>query len=141
LFNQRAAAPGSVMAWDYHVILATPGAGQWQVFDFDTRLPFPCPWHVYFTQTFPDQGRLPRRWRSQLRLVPADSYLARFCSDRSHMVGTVPPEAFPGYPPICPEQTDAAIPLAAYRDMDRELDDGSRVVWADTLLDGDGPVP
>jgi hypothetical protein len=137
LLNQRAADPGAPMAWDYHVILVTPDDGGWRVYDFDSRLAFPKPWREYLRQTFPEQDRLPSRWRSQVRLVPADRYLARFCSDRRHMVGVVPLSAFPKDPPICPDDPDVAITLDAYRDMTRRLDDGSRVVWAADL----GPDP
>jgi hypothetical protein len=134
--NQRAVVPGALMAWDYHVVLGMRRKGAWQVFDFDSRLPFPVPWPTYFRATFPEQRLLPERWRSRMRQIPARSYCERFCSDRSHMVGRVAAAEFPPYAPICPEDAAAAITLGAYRDMSRALDDGSILVDVAGVADG-----
>jgi hypothetical protein len=134
--NQRAVAPGELMAWDYHVVLGTLQKGTWQVYDFDSRLPFPVAWPTYFRATFPEQHLLPERWRSRMRLIPARSYCERFCSDRSHMVGRVAVSEFPPHPPICPEDARFAITLEAYRDLSRVLDDGSTVVDVAGVADG-----
>ena len=134
LLNQRAAAAGSLMAWDYHVVLARVGPGGCQVFDFDSRLPFPSSGLVYLTGTFPRQHRLPARWRTWVRRIPADAFLRRFWSDRSHMRGHLPTSEFPDYPAIQPPDRDAPIGLADYRDIDRQLDDGSVVEPVETLV-------
>ena len=136
VLNQRAALPGRVMAWDYHVVLACPAETGFVVFDLDTVLPFPSPWPEYFRSTFPEQARLPRRWRSWVRLIPVRSFLERFCSDRSHMIGHLPHNEFPPYPPICPDDTAGAVTLAQYRDMTLCLDDESRVREVEALSGG-----
>lgn len=134
VLQQRAAAPGAAMAWDYHVVLSAPADGGEVIYDFDTRLPFPCPQRRYLTATFPDQQRLPARWRSRVRKIPGDAYLERFCSDRSHMQRRLPAPAFPSYPTICACERDRAIQLAEYRDMEKTLDDGSVVLSIDALI-------
>lgn len=136
VLNQRATPPGRVMAWDYHVVLALPQGGSFQVFDLDTRLAFPTSWPDYFRHTFPNQQHLPLRWRSRVRLVPVRSYLDRLCSDRGHMVGRLPREAFPAYPPICPDDRRRSISLADYCDMYRPLDDGSVMVEVSAAMQG-----
>jgi len=136
--NQRAAATGEVMGWDYHVVLAVPRAGAFEVYDLDSRLPFPIAWPAYFEATFPGQRRLPARWRSRMRQIPVTSYLERFCSDRSHMLGKVASSQFPPYPPICPPDPAAAVTLSAYRDLARPVGDGSLV--ADVAAVTGGPL-
>lgn len=137
--NQRAAAPGALIAWDYHVVFAAEVAGVPQVFDLDSRLPFPCSWCVYFDGTFPDQSSLPERWRSVVRQIPASSYLDRFYSDRQHMVGRLPSSAFPDYPPLRPQDARMAIDLCHYRDIRKQLDDGSQVAPVESARNG--PLP
>lgn len=141
LRQQRAAPPGALMAWDYHVVLSAPGAGGFRIYDLDTRLPFPCLQGHYLAATFPEQRRLPDRWRSLVRRIPGDAYLKRFCSDRSHMLGWLPAAAFPDYPIICPNDRTDAIRLAEYRDMTRPLDDGSLVMPVELLTDRAPPGP
>lgn len=131
--HQRAAPPGAWMAWDYHVVLSAPDAGGFAVYDLDSRLPFPSQQSDYLSATFSEQRRLPARWQSLVRRIPGDAYLNRFCSDRSHMLGRLPRSAFPNYPAICPGDRSSAILLAEYRDMTRELDDGSVVLPVDLL--------
>lgn len=134
--NQRAAAPGALMAWDYHVVFAAEVAGAPKVFDLDSRLPFPSPWRVYFDGTFPNPSGLPERWRSEVRQIPARGYLDRFYSDRQHMVGKVPPSAFPDYPPLGPKNSGMAIHLSQYRDLGKWLDDGSLVAPVEEARNG-----
>jgi hypothetical protein len=136
VMNQHAAPATTLMAWDYHVVLAVPQDGVMQVFDLDSRLPFPSPWSAYFRGTFPNQPALPPRWRTRLRQVPVGAYLDRFCSDRHHMQGKLPATAFPDYPPLCPQDRSIAIVLQDYLDLDRGLDDGSRVGSVDQAMEG-----
>ena len=135
LLNQRAAPVGGVMAWDYHVVLVVEQGGRRRVFDFDTRLAFPSVASDYLANAFPPQRQLPGKWRTWVREIPAAAYLSRFYSDRRHMQGHVPASAFPDYPPIKPQDRRRAIPLANYRDMSRDLDDGSVVMSLEQLLE------
>ena len=87
LWQQRAAAVGQPVVWDYHVVLAARSAPEqaWQVYDFDTRLAFPSAVDIWLDETFPGCDR----WRSDLRpyfrVVPAADFRDRLVSDRSHM--------------------------------------------------------
>jgi hypothetical protein len=69
-----------------------------------------------------------------VRRIPAASYLQRFCSDRSPMLGTIPADRFPEYPVINAGTSYSPIPLYAYWDMTKVLDDGSRVFDVDEYL-------
>lgn len=136
VMNQRVAGRTALMAWDYHAVLAVPDGDVTQIFDLDSRLPFPSPWPAYFTGTFPEQDALPARWRTWLRQIPVKSYLDRFCSDRHHMRGKLPSTDFPDYPPLCPEDKSIAIALEEYLDMERILNDGSVVASVRQAMDG-----
>ena len=134
LVNQRAAPSGWPVVWDYHVVLRIHDSDGDIVLDPDTRMPFPMPTADYLRDTFPDSRRLPDRLRTLVRSIPAESYLTHFYSDRSHMQGQLPGSAFPDYPIIQPEAGVEAIDLAAYRDPQRSLHDGSRVTTIDELI-------
>ncbi|MDF1566257.1 MAG: hypothetical protein P1V51_24710 [Deltaproteobacteria bacterium] len=126
-----------LVVWDYHVVVRAGGL----VYDLDTRLPFPMPVEDYLRATFPPQAGLPEAFRAFVRRIPAAAFVARFSSDRSHMVGAVPPEAFPPWPPILPSRADA-IPLQRYWDLAQALDDGSEVLpiegYRDAVSSGRG---
>jgi len=126
LLNQRAAPSGRLITWDYHLVLQAGFPEGVYIFDLDTRLFFPSPVKDYLRNTFPPQATLPERYRAWVRSIPADTYLRRFSSDRSHMTGVVAQSEFPDYPPILAPQAKA-IDLSAYRDITRALDDGSQV--------------
>ena len=117
LFEQRGAAPGSPVAWDYHVVLQARLPDQTVIFDFDSRLSFPQPAKSYFAMTFGNQKTLPENLRTWVRTTPAADYLAHFYSDRSHMIGQIPMSAFPDYSIIQPSPGITRIPLSDYRDM------------------------
>ncbi|MDJ0738438.1 MAG: hypothetical protein QNJ91_01900 [Gammaproteobacteria bacterium] len=134
LLEQRAAPPGMPVVWDYHVVLRARDAQHDRIFDLDTRLAFPQATDGYLRATFPAQQALPAGLRAQVRSIPAAAYLARFRSDRSHMVGHLPASAFPDYPCLTPAPGVAAIDLADYRDPRRRLDDGSTLCHVDDLL-------
>jgi hypothetical protein len=127
LLNQRAAQRGQPVAWDYHVVLRVDIGESPQVLDLDTRLDFPTTYLGYLRETFLPQSELPERYRTWVRCIPAASYLAHFHSDRSHMRGRLPAEAYPDYPVIQPVAGSLSIDLADYRDMRKPLPDGSLV--------------
>lgn len=133
MLNQQAMPAGQAQAWDYHVVLLVedePGIGS-LILDFDTRLPFACDLDTYLAGSFPNPADLPPTMQAWVRSIPADSYLERFSSDRSHMRGVIPETEFPDYPPIHPatglvSRLDA-VTLAEYRDMQQQLTDGSQL--------------
>lgn len=141
LRKQRNVPDGLPTVWDYHVVLEAEHAdGRW-IFDPDSRLPFPCPYADYLHDTFGAQDELRHELRTWVRRIPASAYLDRFHSDRSHMLGMLPPEAFPNYPPIQVAADTPGIALHEYRDMRRELDDGSVVLPVSALITGEHAEP
>lgn len=136
LANQRAAAQGRLVIWDYHVVLQARLDHIEYMFDPDTRLDFPEPLANYLRQTFPAQAELPARMRTWVRSIPAASYLGHFRSDRRHMLGRVPLSAYPDYPIIMPPVGARCIDLSDYRDMHKALADGSVVQPVDALARG-----
>jgi len=128
LLNQLAANEGLPVAWDYHVVLQARIDASALIFDLDSRLDFPTPLHAYLRNTFPDQAELPEHYRAWVRVIPAQSYLEHFFSDRSHMLGLMPTSEFPDYPIIRPATGIDAISLDAYRDLHADLADGSCVL-------------
>lgn len=85
LWAQRAAPPGELVAWDYHVVALSLGDSGWAVWDLDTRLGLPVSLDDYLEGTFVGSDALPRAFQPRFRRVPRDEYLATFASDRSHM--------------------------------------------------------
>ena len=89
MFQQRAAqSADTACCWDYHVILVgrdstNNGGGSPQVWDMDSRLPYPCPLPHYLAHTFPYEWPDPHG--PQFRILPATTYLQTFASNRSHM--------------------------------------------------------
>jgi len=82
LLHQRAAPPGRLIAWDYHVVVVD---GQGRVWDQDSRLPLPSPGLDWLDRSFALAGQLPALYAPRLRVIPADEYRAGFASDRRHM--------------------------------------------------------
>ena len=117
--SQKAVPEGEYMVWDYHVILVDRGAGQ--VYDFDSRLPFPARLSEYLSATLPDVARVLPEFIPEFRVVPAADYLAHFCSDRGHMKGVVPESEFPEWPAIRCEGLNRPVPLARYRDPGQDI--------------------
>uniref|UniRef100_A0A3P9JKL5 Protein N-terminal glutamine amidohydrolase n=1 Tax=Oryzias latipes TaxID=8090 RepID=A0A3P9JKL5_ORYLA len=88
---------------DYHVILLKVGVKSDSViYDLDSVLPFPCTLRLYAAQALRSDRNLRPEYHRKLRVVPANSFLLNFASDRSHMRNSdgtwkMPP---PSYPPI-----------------------------------------
>ncbi|HYN76565.1 MAG TPA: hypothetical protein VES73_02080 [Lamprocystis sp. (in: g-proteobacteria)] len=82
LLHQRAAPPGQLIAWDYHVVVVD---GQGRVWDQDTRLPLPSRGCDWLARTFALASRLSAIYAPRLRVIPAGEFTASFASDRSHM--------------------------------------------------------
>jgi hypothetical protein len=86
MFQQRASSDvDSPCCWDYHVILlsVTCPENNVLVWDFDSRLPYPCPLSDYLEESFPYDYDEP--YAPLFRLSPASSFLKNFSSDRMHM--------------------------------------------------------
>jgi hypothetical protein len=79
--RQKAAPPGDMIIWDYHVILHRDGF----IYDFDSRLGFRSPAREYIGLSFPPAT--PPALRPLFRLITARTWLKEFSSDRRHMRG------------------------------------------------------
>ncbi|KAJ7273567.1 N-terminal glutamine amidase-domain-containing protein [Mycena haematopus] len=107
LWNQKLRQ--SVVVWDYHVVLLLQSRDkQHWIYDFDTRLTFPCLMKDYLAFTF--RQDVPSSYQSLFRIVPGLTYIEHFASDRSHMLTdasesnseTSAVEAYRSPPPLHP---------------------------------------
>jgi len=104
MMQQRAAPPGELVVWDYHVIVITDGDGP-EAWDPDSSLGMPVPLLDYLAATFPVLPGDLAGYQPRFRLVAAAELIATFSSDRSHMRRgdgsyTQPPP--PWEPPVAP---------------------------------------
>lgn len=120
IYHQKIHPPHEPTIWDYHVILHAEVDEQPVILDFDSHCQFPCPINEYFALSFPVWDQLYERYRPYLRCVDASDYYKRFYSDRSHMRGIVPNEAFPAYPYIQPQQIQSVLTLSQLLDVSNE---------------------
>ncbi|MEN8171007.1 MAG: hypothetical protein ABFS08_12365 [Pseudomonadota bacterium] len=134
LFKQRRAGEQGYVVWDYHVVLRRHDEDGDYIYDFDTQLPFPCSSREYISASFSAQSELPEAEQASVRLIPAQEYLHRFSSDRAHMRGVIAEDEFPSWPAITPNHAQV-IRLDEYRDMEKRLGDGSRVLSVNAYLE------
>jgi hypothetical protein len=80
--NQRAAAPGEAIGWDYHCVVLD---GRGRIWDLDTRLGLPLPGRDWLAGSMPFAAGLPAALKPMFRLVPATHFRRDFASDRGHM--------------------------------------------------------
>lgn len=86
LWMQRASQdPSQPVVWDYHVILLEKKDDAYQVWDLDSSLPCPTDVTHYVEQSVSRIENLPEKWHIQFRVIPSQSFLEMFSSDRSHM--------------------------------------------------------
>lgn len=117
LWKQKSSRGDEPVVWDYHVILVHQNQQSF-IYDLDTTLPFPCHLQLYAHQAFQTDQRIkPAFWR-KLRVVPAETYLRNFASDRSHMKDSdgswrMPPPSYP-----CIETPESKMNLDDYISMD-----------------------
>ncbi|XP_041867220.1 protein N-terminal glutamine amidohydrolase isoform X2 [Melanotaenia boesemani] len=103
LWKQKSGHGDQPVIWDYHVVLIQVGLqSDSLVYDLDSELPFPCSLRLYAAQAFRSDHFIRPEFHRKLRVIPADSFLLNFASDRSHMRNSdgtwkMPP---PSYPPI-----------------------------------------
>lgn len=126
LLNQQAAPPHKIAVWDYHVVLLADINHQLLIFDFDTRLPFVTPVQNYIQYTFISPDDLPKELMVYIRKIPAQSYLEKFYSDRSHMFRHIEACQYPPWPIINADQHQS-IKLDRYLDIEQQLNDGSQL--------------
>ena len=130
LWHQKVFELNSIGIWDYHVVLLDAARGE--IYDYDTRLDSPLAAHSYLSATFGRQQQLPIEFRTTVRVVPAQEFLLRFNSDRSHMldengIALVP---FPDWPAIVSSQP---ITLSQYTSVDSIPDSDSFLVAVDAF--------
>lgn len=106
--SQRAAPPGQVIGWDYHVVALVESDRRAWVLDLDSRLPFPVELSGYLQGSFPPTA--PGEGRPRFRLVPAVDYRSKLRTDRRHMRAADgswlhPP---PPWPEISPGESNLA---------------------------------
>ncbi|XP_078124383.1 protein N-terminal glutamine amidohydrolase [Sander vitreus] len=104
LWKQKSGRGDQPVIWDYHVILLQlgPQVSSSVVYDLDSELEFPCSLKLYAAEALRSDTHIRAQYHRKLRVVPADSFLLNFASDRSHMKNSdgswkMPP---PAYPPI-----------------------------------------
>jgi hypothetical protein len=118
LFQQRAAErPGEPVRWDYHVILSRTIGAMTEVWDLDCLLGAPLPAVEWLAASLPGVEQWSRAHRPWFRVIPASTYLAEFCSDRSHML-----DCTGGYqqaPPPWPCIGQGALTLMSWVDLTR----------------------
>ncbi|XP_022603284.1 protein N-terminal glutamine amidohydrolase [Seriola dumerili] len=119
LWKQKSGHGDRPVIWDYHVILLQAGLqSDSLVYDLDSELSFPCSLKLYAAQAFRSDRNIRPEYHRKLRVVPADSFLLNFASDRSHMKTSdgswrMPP---PPYPPI--HTTESHMNLDDFISMD-----------------------
>ncbi|KAF2976354.1 hypothetical protein EK904_011346 [Melospiza melodia maxima] len=111
---------------DYHVILLHLCSGEQSfIYDLDTVLPFPCPFHVYSVEAFRLDDSLRPEFHRKIRMVRADLYLKTFASDRSHMKDANGKWQKPPPPYPCIETADSKMNLDDFISMNPEVGWGS----------------
>lgn len=103
LWKQKSGHGDLPVIWDYHVILLQADQSDSLVYDLDSTLSFPCSLKLYAAQALRSESDIRPEYHRKFRVVPADSFLLNFASDRSHMRNSdgswkMPP---PTYAPIC----------------------------------------
>ncbi|XP_074841723.1 protein N-terminal glutamine amidohydrolase isoform X2 [Carettochelys insculpta] len=126
LWKQQSGRGDEPVIWDYHVVLLHVSSGDQNfIYDLDTVLPFPCPFHTYIEEAFKSDDVLLPEFRRKVRLVRADLFLKTFASDRSHMKDASgcwqkPPPSYP-----CIETEDTKMNLDDFISMNPMVGWGS----------------
>ncbi|NRB40158.1 MAG: hypothetical protein HRU20_17120 [Pseudomonadales bacterium] len=112
-----------LVIWDYHVVLQFDDADKKYILDFDSLLDFPCIKSVYFTATLLPPKPLFDAFAVLCREIPLQQFLQQFDSDRSHMLDECGNAlaTFPEYPAIRADDTDSAVCLMDYIDMQKNI--------------------
>uniref|UniRef100_A0A671QUR9 Protein N-terminal glutamine amidohydrolase n=1 Tax=Sinocyclocheilus anshuiensis TaxID=1608454 RepID=A0A671QUR9_9TELE len=125
IWKQKYSRGDQPVIWDYHVILLHVNKqGQSYIYDLDTILPFPCLFDGYSKEAFrSDEHLKPAFFRSELKLrvIPGDTYLKKFASDRSHMKDSVGNWRMPPPPYPCLETSESKMNLDDFICMDARV--------------------
>ncbi len=114
MLEQKAAlTPSTPVFWDYHVVLLCESEG-YQVFDFDTTLPFKTDLETYLKASFLSENVMSPEQKPLFRVVPAQEFIDVFVSDRSHMKT---PQGWSAPPPNWDAIGCGASNLAHFIDM------------------------
>lgn len=132
VYLQRLTLEGIPILWDYHVVLYD--AERQLVFDFDSRLPFPCDAAEYMARTFRRTPHLSAEMVPLLRGVATPAFVADFYSDRSHMRDAAGRYVQP--PPPWPPPTTGTVALSEYLAFDAVIRGASgwTVAFEETVL-------
>ncbi len=133
-FSQKSTIVTLPVIWDYHVIMLAEIHQQYYIFDFDTRLSFISPIQEYLQNTFITPDKLPQEFIPYIRKIPAENYLSRFYSDRTHMENQIVQSDFPPWPIINAGKKDC-ISLTDYLSIDKQLDDKSQILKVSSLTE------
>uniref|UniRef100_A0A3Q2R378 Protein N-terminal glutamine amidohydrolase n=1 Tax=Fundulus heteroclitus TaxID=8078 RepID=A0A3Q2R378_FUNHE len=101
LWKQKSGHGNEPVLWDYHVILLqVRPQSESLVYDLDSELSFPCSLRLYGAMAFRSDRHIRPEYHRKLRVIPAESFMLNFASDRSHMRnpdGTwkMPPPPYP----------------------------------------------
>jgi hypothetical protein len=107
------------IVWDYHVVvlITSSDLATQLVFDYDSVLPYPSHSAEYIMKSFRPQLRLRPEFQQLFRVIPGREYLAKFSSDRSHMVSSS--ASPPTWPLICGESALTPMELPSLWSMSR----------------------
>ena len=84
LAQQQQGDEQGIVIWDYHVIAITYDPSP-LIWDFDSRLPFPCSATDWLQQTFAAFKGAPKIYHPIFKVCKAHLFLGEFQSDRRHM--------------------------------------------------------
>ncbi|MCK6571322.1 hypothetical protein L6V77_09500 [Myxococcota bacterium] len=110
VWAQRAAVRADEpVIWDYHVVVHVAG----EIRDPDCLVGHRLPAERWLRASFPPGIVVPVAYRPQFRRCPADTFLSRFASDRSHMrdetgAFRAPPPTWP--PIVAPDGARNTLP-------------------------------
>ncbi|KAM3171836.1 hypothetical protein ACTXT7_015788, partial [Hymenolepis weldensis] len=112
-FQRNCRSSDGLAVWDYHVIviLRLNLDAQFQVYDLDTTLDFPCDASEYWSLALRPNSLYRREFYRFFRIIDAEMYLQHFSSDRSHMRtadGWLAPP--PNYDPISTTESTHSLP-------------------------------
>ncbi|RWS24866.1 protein N-terminal glutamine amidohydrolase-like protein [Leptotrombidium deliense] len=75
-----------LVVWDYHVFLIyAPENEEPMVYDFDTRLPFPCTLREFVIRSLKSESMMRSEYHRLFRVIRGEDYLKSLSSDRSRM--------------------------------------------------------
>lgn len=138
MWAQRAAASDPII-WDYHVVVvALADADNAIVVDVDCTAGVVLPLERWLAASF--RAGVPDEVKPRFRVVAAADFLARFCTDRSHMMSAsgAPLQPLPPWPAPNPSLWQSDLPAGAMNllrwiNLDDDFADGGGGFVTDDL--------